>query len=303
MEIISKGTKFAHKNIVAIGTFDGLHKAHRSLIGEVKHKAMQCGYKSLVYTFAMPPSVYFTGMQEMLFAPEEKTKAFVQLGIDYLDMQPFTASLAQVEPADFAAYVLEELNAAHIIVGFNFRFGKNAAGTPAFLQDYAKQYGVAVTIIKPICMDAQVISSSQIRKLIMEGAMEQAAQLLGRPYSVQGEVVHGKKLGRKMGFPTANLLPDKGKILPPFGVYVTQVLVGNDIYMGVTNVGNRPTVDDGEQITVETNLLDCDKDLYGQNINVLFLSQLRKEKKFSSIDALQAQIVLDEQSARQYFDK
>lgn len=303
MEIVTKDTKFSKKNSVAIGSFDGLHNAHRSLIGLAKQCAMQEGLHSLVYTFTMPPSVYFDTAQMALFTIEEKEQAFAALGIDYLDIKPFTDTLAAMEPVDFVQYLVQALNAAHIVVGFNFRFGKKAAGTPALLEAYAKPYGVKVTIVEPICKEDEVISSSKIRELIAAADMQAAGQLLGRPYAVQGSVAHGKQLGRKLGFPTANLAPVKNKMLPPFGVYVTNVLVDNQIYKGVTNVGKRPTVDDGEGVTVETNLLDYDKELYGQEIKVLFLQQLRPEMKFSSVEELKEQIGLDKQSAKGYFAK
>ena len=195
-------------------------------------------------------------------------------------------------PEQFIKYLCEKFNVKGIVVGFNYRFGYKNSGDVNLLKKLAKAYNYQLYVMEPCVYNEEVISSTKIRQALIRGVLNEANEMLTRPFFIRGEVVHGKQLGRTIGFPTANLNFSKDIILPKIGVYYTNVLWNNKMYKGITSIGNNPTVN-GEKITLETFILDFDKDIYDEEIYVYFIKFLREEKKFASIENLKNQLKLD----------
>jgi len=292
MEIIT-GRDFKLRNSsVSLGKFDGIHLGHRFLLSRVLE---QRKHVPTVFTFQMG-----TG-GERIYAQREKDRIMEELGIEREILFPFDRETRNLSAEAFVREVLiGGLDARHICVGEDFGFGKNREGNADTLRHFQKEYGYQLEILPKITHEERVISSTRVREHLARGEMEQANLLLGQPYFLMGKVAHGKALGRTLQMPTANLVPPVGKLLPPFGVYVTAVTVGGRQYRGVTNIGQKPTV--GKFSTgVETFIMDFDQDIYGREIQVSFYHFLRKEKKFPDVEALVAQINRDKVAAAQYF--
>ncbi len=280
---------------VAIGTFDGIHIAHQRLIGMLKEEAKRIGGHSVVFTFDRPPF-----SKQPLFTKEQKVAAFIEEDVDYLYMAEFDEDFIKITREEFAGYIVEKLDAKVIVVGENFTFGAGAKGNPAFLKEYCKAYGVEVKVLELMVAEGCKVSSSRIRDLILEGDVAVAARLLGKPYELCGIVTEGNRIGRTLGFPTANIAPE-GRLYPKNGVYVTSTIVGDEEYMSVTNVGLRPTVGDRAAPNIETHILEGNYELYGQRICVAFWERLRGEVKFDGLPDLKRQIALDKENARRFF--
>lgn len=303
MQIVTENTRFAGQNVIALGMFDGLHRAHRQILAEARQVAQAGGMHSLVYTFSSLPSAYFGGEREMLFSPEEKVRAVAAMGIDYLAMRPFDREIAEQSREEFARSLLERYRGGVWIAGYNFTFGRGAAGDAAYLSDYAAAHGVQCRIVQKMEQGGDAISSTRIRSAVRAGDMPLAAELLGRPYSIAGEIVHGREVGRTLGFPTANLYAAPGKLIPPLGVYIARLRLENgESYGGITNIGRRPTLHNGADVSVETNLLDFAGDLYGQRAEVELLRFVRPERPFADLAALRAAIADNRRQAAAYFE-
>jgi riboflavin kinase / FMN adenylyltransferase len=272
--------------LVALGNFDGIHRGHRQVLQPILSPSARSGTQavSTVVTFKPHPQEFFTGQSRALLTPlDEKASYLEALGVGQLVLLPFDDALACLSPQEFVEkIVVQQLQAQHISVGQNFRFGHRRAGTTADLKTIAAQHQIAVTLAPLYTTDG-------------ERDPRQANQLLGRPYALIGEVVKGQQLGRTIGFPTANLRLPPDKFLPRNGVYRVQVA---GVGLGVMNVGDRPTVD-GKQRTIEVHVLDWAGDLYGQVLTVQVERFLRSEQRFESLEALQAQIERDCAVARQ----
>ncbi|MEB3342094.1 bifunctional riboflavin kinase/FAD synthetase [Okeania sp.] len=266
---------------------------------------------STVVTFNPHPQEFFSGKPKKLLAPiTEKLALLEEVGVEQVVLLPFNQQLANLTPIQFVEEILvKNLQACRVSVGWDFRFGRNRAGNTKDLQAIANNYNIDVTIV-PLysCENGERISSSIIRQALEAGDLKKSNRLLGRPYSLVGEVVQGQKLGRKLGFPTANLQLPPQKILPCFGVYAVEVYIssekqpqeifsGDRPYMGVMNIGCRPTLN-GLDPTVEVHILDWSQDLYGKTLTVNLIEFLRPEQKFASLDLLKAQINEDCQGAR-----
>uniref|UniRef100_B8HX51 Riboflavin biosynthesis protein n=1 Tax=Cyanothece sp. (strain PCC 7425 / ATCC 29141) TaxID=395961 RepID=B8HX51_CYAP4 len=291
--------------ILALGNFDGVHRGHQQVIASLQDLDIEAAYLTVV-AFDPHPQEFFTGKPRLLLTPpEEKGQVLARLGVDQLVLLPFNERLASLSPQDFVEEVLvRQLQAKAISVGFNFCFGYQRAGTTEDLVAIATPAGVRVTIVPPQQFEQERISSSAIRKFLAEGAVERANQLLGRPYTLIGRVIGGDRRGRQLGFPTANLELPANKFLPQPGVYAVRV-TGDGLgqqQFGVMNLGCRPTVQ-GTGTAVEVHLLDWSGDLYGQSLTVYLEKFLRPEQRFPSLEALQAQIRVDCQTARHLFDR
>lgn len=304
MQIIADYDKFyiEQPTAIAIGKFDGVHIGHKALIAEIV-KAKEQGYKAVVFTFSPLPAVYFGyGDTLCLTTKLEKEKQLEALGVDYLLEYPMNEQTASIEPDKFITEVLcERLNAGLIVAGPDLSFGNKGKGNFELLNQYASECNYSTMCIEKICIDEKEISSTYVRQLIEAAEMEQVAKCLGEPYGLTGEVSHGKQLGRTIGMPTANLIPEKDKLLPPFGVYYSKVYVGDKIYNGMTNLGRKPTVNDGQEITSETYVFDFEGDLYGQTITVKLCKFRRGEKKFSSVEELKENMQRDIDAGKEYF--
>ncbi|MGN0395345.1 MAG: bifunctional riboflavin kinase/FAD synthetase [Coprococcus sp.] len=310
-----KGTKKVKFDInskcaVALGKFDGIHGGHMLLLNQLNELSEQ-GFTSVVFTFDYKKNhVFDVENMKNIYTSEEKAKVIEETGIDILLEYPFDDEFACRKPEHFVNDILVNmLHAAYIVVGEDFHFGKNRSGDVELLKQLAGKYGYRVIAIpKKISENNVIVSSTLIREQIAAGAMESVIELMGRPYSITGQVVMGKQLGRTIGIPTANILPVKGKIYPPAGVYASRIRIMDDIsnvfcdsfrlYSGITNIGDNPTVNEDGNITIETNIFDFDDDIYGKKIKVELISYIRPEIKFDGINQLKEQMNKDMNAAR-----
>ena len=286
MRIISGTTQFKIEEgtAVAIGKFDGLHLGHRRLLKEILRQK-EDGLKAAVFTFDPSPEVFF-GMNPSreLSTNEEKRALFREIGIDILVEFPFNRMTAATPPEDFVVDILcRRMNARFVAAGTDLSFGAMGKGNFALMSSLARHLGFEARKIDKIERNGKVISSTLIRRLVEEGNMEEAAACLGAPYRITGKIVHGRALGRRIGIPTLNQLPPPDKLLPPFGVYYSEVKADSRVYKGMTNIGTKPTVTDEHVVTVETYLYDFEGDLYGETAEVGLLTYRRPEKRFSGV--------------------
>ena len=234
-----------------------------------------------------------------LFTREEKRRAFEKMGVDILVEFPLTADTAATPPEDFVRTILsEDLNAGYIAAGTDVSFGDKGRGDQYLLRNMSKELGFELHLIDKVMLDGQEVSSTRVRNVIADGDMPMAKRLLGDDYSVSGIVEHGAHLGTTIGVPTVNVLPPDNKLLPPFGVYKSVVMVDGKIFKGMTNIGRKPTISEQEKVGVETYIYDFDGDAYGEFIEVELLRFVRPEMKFDSLDMLKAQIQSDLENAR-----
>jgi len=274
---------------ITIGKFDGFHLGHQSLLSAVLREKEK-GLASCVISFSTAVDME----RNAIYTKEEQRKLCESLGIDILVEYPLDETIREMSAEQFVAEILcDRLQARVVVTGEDFRFGKGRSGDVALLRALEDTYGYR-TISVPKVEDSEIrISSTGIRKLLAEGNVPEANRMLGRPYAVFGEVLHGKKLGRALGFPTMNLIPPTEKLLPAYGVYVTKTRVDGQWFDGITNIGLRPTVDSDKQVSVETHLFDYEKDLYGKQVEVRFLHFLRPEKKFPDVESLKVAMCED----------
>jgi riboflavin kinase / FMN adenylyltransferase len=284
-------------SIVTIGVFDGVHVGHQHLIRQLVEQAHSSGLLAVVMTFFPHPDVVLRGLQGRYYltTPDQKAEQLMKLGVDYVVTQPFNDELRQMRAANFVNQLVENLRVQDLWVGADFALGYQREGNVEFLRQKGEEMGYTLHVVDLVAN----ISSTAIRQALLDREMEQVCQWLGRGYSVAGEVIHGEQRGRKIGFPTANVDVWSEQIIPANGVYAGWATLDNERHMAVTNIGVRPTFD-GQGITVEAHLLDFDRDIYGQHLEVSFEKCLRPEKKFNGIQELIAQIGLDAQAAREY---
>lgn len=308
MQIISGQTQFKiqQPSAVAIGKFDGLHKGHRELLEEIL-AAKKEGLAAVVFTFDPSPTVFFSGKSvKVLTTREEKRLFFEKLGIDVLVEFPLNKVTAATAPEAFIREILHDsLQARLIVAGTDLSFGDGGRGNCALLDEKAAEFGYRVRIIDKLCRNDRPISSTRVREAIEQGDMEEAAQLLGSPYKIMGTVAHGRQIGRRIGFPTVNLMPEADKLLPPNGVYLARMECERGIFWGLTNVGVKPTVETGDNppMSVETYLYDFDADIYDHFVTLQLLSFLRKEQKFDGLEGLKAQLEKDISAGRELLEK
>lgn len=291
---------------IALGTFDGLHIGHQEVIGRMVNHCREKGYKSVVYTFSNHPRELTRNGHKVqkLASNSDKVKLIEATGADYLLMVPFDETFMKTTPELFVKnFLIDGMNVKSLAVGFDYRFGKGAEGDVDLLKQLSSKYGYELMVIEPVALKGHKVSSSEIRDRIKHGDMVTARAMLGRPYSVVGPVIKGKQVGRKLGFPTANILPESHMSLIRPGVYVSYTEVGSVLYPSLSNVGYNPTFEQTE-LNLESFLLDFNEDIYGETIRIFFIDHIRDEKKFDSLDDLIAQMNEDLQLAKtQYFSK
>lgn len=288
---------------VALGNFDGVHLGHAAILRAMQNEAAQKELEPLLWTFRSHPGNELAQKPSvpLLTALPLRLSLLEQTGVETVVLRSFTDDLRSLSPEEFVNQILcEELHAAVAVCGFNYHFGENGRGDSALLKELCAQKGIFVVIVPPVTRNGEVISSTAIRTELADGHIEQASQLLGHPFYVRAKVVSGQKLARRLGFPTINQQPEPDCLLPRYGVYITRAVVDGICYKGVTNVGLRPTVD-GQSVTVETNLIGFEGDLYGREIELAFYHFLRPEQKFASVDALAAQVQKDTAATLSYF--
>ncbi len=308
------------RRVIALGFFDGVHMGHGALLRRVKETADRLGAVPAAFTFDRSPAAAITGKAVPLLSTLEDRNALMNglYGIQELVVAPFH-TMQHMDWKDFIqSYLVGELRVVHVVAGHDFHFGYMGEGNPERLKAKCQALGVGCNIIPKVELDGVTVSSTYIRTLIAQGEMERAVEFLGHPYRLTRQVTHGKRLGSRLGFPTVNLRIPEGVIVPAFGVYATRVWVlpvwpdnheppgpqhlpGEGPYMAVTNVGVRPTVEDGDQVTVESFLLDFDGDLYGRTVRVEFYKYLRSERKFPSVEALAEEIQHNADQTREFF--
>jgi riboflavin kinase / FMN adenylyltransferase len=289
--------------VVAIGNFDGVHRGHRAVIRRAQDLAAQQGRPCAVLTFEPHPANYFAGRAVIFRLTTEETKAtaLARLGLDGMIVLTFDKALADLSAADFVQQILvDRLRISAAVVGYDFHFGQRRSGTPAYLAEAGRTHGFSVEVVEKITADSQgdlsAVSSTAIRQALETGDVATAATLLGHPYFVTGEVIHGQKLGRTLGFPTANVALDPSSRLR-HGIYAVRVRGEGLDHGGVASFGRRPTFDNGAPL-LEVVLFDFDGDLYGRVIEVDFVAWIRGEEKFDGVDALVAQMNRDAADAR-----
>jgi riboflavin kinase/FMN adenylyltransferase len=280
--------------VVALGAFDGIHLGHRKILGVAVERAQAIRAASLTCTFDPSPVEVLQPTRAPLpiTTLEERLDLIAEAGIDTTVVLHFTAELAAVEPEVFIEDVmLRRLGVVEIVVGFNHRFGRGARGDPALLEALAGRLGFRAHVIPPLIVDGIPVSSSEIRAALQRGDLERANRLLGREYSVAGKVVRGAGRGRTLGFPTANVRPERPPLVP-LGVYACRARVGESVHKAVLNVGRQPTFGENE-VAIEAHLLDFHDDLYENRIDLALVKRLREEMKFPSVEALRRQIAAD----------
>lgn len=279
------------KRVVVLGNFDGVHLGHRELLKKAREIAVNKNLPLMVFTFFPQAQEMFDDNFAYLASQEEKCAIFAALGVDEVVSVPFDESIAKVVPEDFAFRILaSELNAAEVVVGFNYTFGYKGAGSALKLREWLEEKGIAVHIVPQYEVDGEIVSSSLIRTLLHAGEIEMANRMLGRAYDLAGEVVKGRQVGRTIGIPTANIAAAPKILLPKRGVYAAKAYLSERVFLGVLNIGKRPTVHNGNDTTIEVHLLDFDEDIYGEILRVEFYSYLRGETRFASLDELKAEI-------------
>lgn len=278
---------------IALGNFDGIHVAHKKLIEDMVEDAKKIGLKPGILLFHSHTRAILEGKSpSLLTSKEQKVKILKSLGVEIVYTIEFDENLMKLSPEEFVKKILiEKLNAKSVCVGFDYRFGFKASGNVDVLKSLGEEYGFKVIVIDPIYKD-NIVSSTGIRKLIKEGKIEDANEMLGRHYSIIGKVVDGNKMGNKLGFPTANLKVEDNYIIPKIGIYETNIIIDGDFYIGATSIGTNPTFG-SNMIKIENHILDFQEDIYGKIIEVRFIRYLRGEIKFDNIEDLKEQINKD----------
>ncbi len=294
------------KRVIALGFFDGVHLGHGALLRRVAEEAAAVGAVPAVVTFdPHPENLILKAPVPLLSAPGDRAELMRRYyGIQDVIVARFDERMMRMGWEEFiTGYLAEELGAVHLVAGHDFHFGYKGEGNPDRLRAKCAELGLGCDIIPAVVRDQITVSSSYIRSLVAQGELERANQFLGHPHTLSDTVAHGKRLGSVLGFPTVNLRFAPGVLIPAHGVYVTKVYFENgESRPAVTNVGVRPTVDDGDAVTVEGFILDFDGNLYGQRIRMEFYRRLRGERKFPTLEALRAEVMQNVQQTRAFFE-
>ena len=285
--------------VLTIGSFDGVHRGHQHLIGQVLQQAHRMSLSAGLVTFYPHPAAILTphNAPPNLITPGEKIVLLERLGLDLAVILPFNRQIAQTSARDFMTAIKQHLRLKELWIGSGFTLGRNREGSLSVLRALGQEMDFGVIPVEPLAWDGEIISSTRIRHHLAAGQVRQAASLLGRYPSLAGEVVRGAMRGRQLGTPTANLKVRSDRSVPANGVYAVYAMLGQERHLGVANVGVRPSFDNGER-TVETHILDFDEDIYGIDLVVGFVERLRDERRFDSVDELIAQIKRDIKQAR-----
>jgi len=291
--------------VVIMGTFDGVHLGHQKILQQLIAKAQQVNGQAVVISYYHHPLeiIHKKTFPYLLTECDKKEKLLKQYGADCVLFLDFDHNMAQMDPTEFLEkIILDEVGAKHLIAGYDTHFGKFRQGSYQFLKENEKKYNYQVELVEPFKIHGRIISSSLIRDFVREGDMQDVAQCLGRSYSVSGTIVVGQRIGREIGFPTINVQPDDvNKLLPGIGVYVCDVLLGDETLQGVTNIGYSPTLKTANIKEIETFILDFDRDIYNEHVEIVFHKKLRDELVFKSKEELIEEINNDVTKTRSYF--
>ena len=296
--------------VLTFGKFDGVHIGHQKIFSSVFRISEEEGLRSAVLSFTMEKDSFFLqGRKDMLSTEDEHFTRLKNAGFHEVYLYPLTIEAARMSPEDFVRLILiEALKVKYLVVGTDCSFGYQGAGNVALLKSLQGKYGFRLTVVDKVLtensdgMEVEV-SSSYIRKALEEGRVEEAAELLGREYSINGTVVHGKAIGRSLSFPTANIFPKEGKLTPKEGVYYTRVMALGEEYDAMTNIGRNPSISAENPLTIESHLLDFDRDIYGEKIRVSFVRRIREQKQFPNLEDLKVQLKTDLLTVEQFREK
>jgi riboflavin kinase/FMN adenylyltransferase len=290
--------------IVTLGTYDGVHIGHRSILTKLINKAKATGKDSMLITFdPHPRQALGLGEISLLSTLEEKVELLSNTGLNYLLVLPFTKEFSNQGARDFISNVLiDQLNISEIMLGYDHKFGHNREGDVQLLAEVLTKTNRFVTEIPAQDVDEIIVSSTKIRAALIQGEVERANRLLGYNYQIKGKVVAGNQLGRTIGFPTANIEPtNPSKLIPGDGVYAVKFMVKDSTHIGMMNIGVRPTVSNSQQRVIEVHLFDFNADIYGESVRITVCTHIRGEQVFSGIEALTEQLKKDEVDSRRFF--
>lgn len=288
--------------VVTIGTFDGVHTGHRQILDRLKKAKAESGGETFIFTFdPHPRRVLFPERSDLklLTLTEEKLSLLREAGIDHVLVFPFTQEFAALSPESYVKNILVDgIGVKRLIIGYDHRFGNKREGNIDTLRQYALRYGFSVEEIPAHEIDHVNVSSTKIRKALETGDIATANKFLGYQYFISGRVAEGKKLGRQLGYPTANIsVADQAKLIPQRGIYAVTIETGSRRYKGMMSIGFNPTTDVDNSIKLEVNIFNFDKDIYGEAVTVFFSARLRNEEKFGSLDELKQQLEKDKEHA------
>ena len=290
---------FATNPVVTIGTFDGVHRGHQKVISHLKEIAKRYNGETVIFTFYPHPR-FVTSPNEnnlrLLTTLEEKSKLFEEFGIDHLVVFSFDEEFSKLTYTDFAKQILvEKIKTYCSVVGYDHKFGKDREGGFEYLKSCADKFNFEIEKLDALLVEEENVSSTKIREALQNGDIRKANQYFGYQFSIRGKVVSGEKRGRRLGFPTANVVTsDKHKIIPGYGVYAVKVFVNNQFYNGMLNIGTRPTFNkNADNRSIEVNIFDFSEDIYEQEITLVFVDKIRDEQTFSGVDMLVKQLKKD----------
>ncbi len=295
--------EYDKKSAVTVGTFDGVHLGHKEIIAKLISIKDTKGLRSIVVTFEPHPQIVLRNKTQdikILTTLEEKLEIFSEMGIDMVYVINFTKEFSETTAEDFYKnYLIDKIGLNDLVLGYDHMFGKNREGNFETLKTQSAKYDFNVDKVEEFKVDGEHISSTAVRHLLADqGNVKKVRNILGRFYSIEGKVVEGKKLGKELGYPTANIeLYNQYKLIPKTGIYAVEVIVSDKQYFGMMSIGKNPTVSNDESIKLEVNIFDFNEDIYGQNIKINFIDYLRDEKKFESLDALKRQMALDKENS------
>ena len=286
--------------IITIGTFDGVHQGHKVILKEVVDHATEVGGESVLLTFEPHPrKLLFPDQPLGIITPLHKKIELIQeAGIKHIVVVPFTKEFSALSAQEYIKNFIVDVFQPHsIIIGYDHHFGHDRMGNIDLLRAWSGEYGYHLVEIPAQLIDEAAVSSTKIRNAILAGRVDDAAHMLGRHYTLAGTVVHGNKLGRTIGYPTANLSPlDREQIIPGLGIYAINAHHGDQLYHGMLSIGYNPTVTDKKELRIEANLFDFDKDIYEDELELVFIKKMRNEEKFASLDALMGQLHKDKEN-------
>ena len=285
------------KAVVTTGTFDGVHVGHQCILNRLKELAKKVGGQSVLLTFYPHPRMVIQPDSDiqLINTIEEKTVLLEKAGIEHLIIHPFTKEFSRLSSVEFVRDLLvNKIGTEHLVIGYDHHFGRNREGSFEHLMEFGPLYGFQVEEIPAQDIDEVNVSSTKIRNALLSGDVKTANEFLGHAFTLNGEVVKGKQIGRTLGFPTANLdLNNRYKIVPALGIYAVRVQTQEGSYNGMLNIGKRPTVEESNEVSIEVNLFDFDGDLYGKHLQLELIERIRDEQKFDSLEALKAEMIND----------
>ncbi len=305
MKVFTNPDTYNYANtVITIGMFDGVHKGHQQLLKAVVHKAHELNAKAVVLTFWPHPRLVLsknTDDLKLITSLDEKTKLISELGIDHIIILPFNKDMASLTAEEFISQILKnKFGISHLVMGFNHKFGSDRISDFNIYKQIAEKYNIGISRVEAIHINHEMVSSTNTRNALENGDVKKASAFLGMPFSINGVVKGGQKLGRTIGYPTANLeLTEKLKIVPKVGVYACWVTIVGKKYGGMLNIGYRPTINQKDPLpSIEIHIFDFNQDIYSEEIEIHFVDRIRNEEKFKNIEALKDQLKKDEQQIR-----